>query len=62
MADDHEDGPVRVHLLGCAEEAHTVIGNEVCEVVLVGDRRRVRSCARHWGHSRQQTELTIPCP
>lgn len=25
-----------VHLLGRAEEAHTVVGDEVCEVILAG--------------------------
>lgn len=36
MADDHEDGPVRVHLLGRAEEAHAVVGDEVRQVILGG--------------------------
>lgn len=40
MADDHEDWPVRVHLLGRAEEAHTVVGDEVCEVILGGEERK----------------------
>ena len=34
VADDHEHGPVWVHLLGCSEEAHTVIGDEIREVIL----------------------------
>ena len=41
MAEDHEHRPVRVHLLGCAEEAHTVVGDEVCQVVLGAWERRV---------------------
>ena len=39
MADDHEHRSVRVHLLGCAEEAHAVVGDQVCQVVL-GARER----------------------
>lgn len=38
MADDHEDRPVWVHLLGRAEEAHAVVGDEVCQVVLGAGR------------------------
>lgn len=40
MADDHENGPVRVHLLGCTEEAHAVVGDQVCQVVLGGGERQ----------------------
>lgn len=40
MADDHEDGPVWVHLLGRAEEAHAVIGDQVRQVVLGGQERQ----------------------
>lgn len=39
MADDHEHRSVWVHLLGCSEEAHTVIGDEICEVILGWERR-----------------------
>lgn len=34
VTDDHEHRPVWVHLLGCAEEAHAVVGDEICEVIL----------------------------
>lgn len=39
VADDHEHRPVWVHLLGCAEEAHAVVGDEVREVILGRERR-----------------------
>lgn len=39
MADDHEHRPVWVHLLGCSEEAHAVIGDEICEVILGRESR-----------------------
>lgn len=38
MTDDHEHGPVWVHLLGCSEEAHTVVGDEIREVILGWER------------------------
>lgn len=47
MADDHEDGPVRVHLLGRAEEAHAVVGDEVRQVILGGGAQEdTRGAAR----------------
>lgn len=47
MADDHEDGPVRVHLLGRAEEAHAVVGDEVRQVILRrGGQEDTRGAAR----------------
>lgn len=46
MADDHEDGPVRVHLLGRAEEAHAVVGDEVRQVILGRGGEDTRGAAR----------------
>lgn len=75
MADDHEDGPVRVHLLGRAEEAHAVIGDQVRQVVLGGGRDRRRCdesglpaeyllCARHRaghpGHGSDPNRQSLP--
>lgn len=34
MADDHHHRPVRVHLLGHAEKANTVVGNQICKIIL----------------------------
>lgn len=34
MAQDHHDGPVRVHLLGHTEVVDAVVGDDVCQVVL----------------------------
>ena len=38
VADDHHDRPMRVHLLGHAEEIDAVVGDQVGEVVLEGAR------------------------
>ena len=40
MADDHEHRPGRVHLLGRAEEAHAVVGDQVRQVVLGAGERQ----------------------
>lgn len=34
VAQDHHDGPVRIHPLGHAEVVGAVVGNDVCQVVL----------------------------
>lgn len=34
MADDHHHRTMRVYLLGHAEEADAVIGDQICEIVL----------------------------
>lgn len=34
MAEDHHDGPVRVHLLGHVEVVDAFVGDEVSQVVL----------------------------
>lgn len=44
MAQDHHDGPVRVHPLGHTEVVDAVIGDDVCQVIL--QRKRVLS-TRH---------------
>lgn len=59
MADDHQDWPVWVHLLGRAEEAHAVIGDEVRQVVL-GGRGETGELVRSWGTAVTQTDH--PCP
>lgn len=71
MADDHEDGPVRVHLLGRAEEAHAVVGDEVRQVILGGGHRRTHEelparplCASHGagrrGRSGERNRQSLP--
>lgn len=39
MADDHEHWSVRVHLLGCAEKADAIVGDEICQIVLGAEKR-----------------------
>lgn len=59
VADDHEHGPVWVHLLGCAEEAHAVIGDEVCEVIL-GAGEQGTGEGPHLCQGTGRTRLALP--